>query len=213
MSKLRISQNVENKAKGLCMGAFVQPPTTWWTTVLFIPIFFNIGLDLARRLPSATLKNVITERKRLFIHVIVPVCSYFLVSFVWLSTFSWFHRRDHLWCNRSVLQPGVEWEARGRAKCSSPGTPGQDFSSLFLLVGSSRRAAVTSLPECALSFRRLTSPGHWWDGVRHVLNRLKTIIILRPSWRRRPLPFILFQNFCCGSARLLSLLLQLWNVW
>lgn len=53
-----------------------------------------IGLDLARTLPSSRAKNVITESKRLFIHVIVmqaascqsslhtlPFCSYFPLTF------------------------------------------------------------------------------------------------------------------------------------
>lgn len=125
---------------------------------------------------------------------------------VYLLSPSRCHCRDNLWCNGSVLQLGVEREARGRVKYSSSGTPRLDFRSLLLLVGGSWRAAVTCLAECALSFKRLTSPRHWWDGVRHVLNSLKTIIILRPSWRLRLVPFILFQNFCCQTV-------DSWSYW
>lgn len=182
-----------------------------------------IGLDLACTLPSTRAKNVITENKRLFIHVNltqaisclsslkVPTLLFLLIfschpslrlPFFKQRFFFCFFCQDNLWCNWSVFKLGVEWEARGRVKYSSVGTPSLGFRSLLLLVGGSWRAAVTSLSECALSFKRLTSPRHWWDGVRHVLNSLKTIIILRPSWRLRLLPFILFQNFSCRCARL-----------
>lgn len=111
-----------------------------------------IGLDLARTLPSTRAKNVITENQRLFIHVIltqaiscqsslkVPALLFLLIfscnlslavyllsvssaTFFLNSVFCW----DNLWWNWSVFKLGVDWEARGRLKYSSVGTPRLGF--------------------------------------------------------------------------------------
>lgn len=122
-----------------------------------------IGLDLARTLPSTRANDVITASKRLFIHVIVTQALSRRASLATLQFCSYFHRLPTvpLRFNVGIIYgtTGSERHHEG-VQVSSIGTPALDFRSLFLLVGGVWRAAVPSLAECALSFKRVTSPHH-----------------------------------------------------